>query len=247
LRDRGVLITGAASGIGRSCAQLFVEAGARVCGLDVAEEGLASLAGDAPGPGQLSTVPFDLRRVGEFEDLLDRVESLVGPVRALVNVAAALRRQPLAEVSEADWDFQLDTNLKSAFFLNRAIGERMKAAGEGGRIINFSSGAWLVGPAYHADAYVVSKGGIVVMARGFARQFGPYGILVNTIAPGQVDTPMQWLGNEPELVEQLAQNCPLRRMAAPREIAVTALFLASDHASYVNGATLNVSGGSVMY
>jgi NAD(P)-dependent dehydrogenase (short-subunit alcohol dehydrogenase family) len=247
LRDRGVLVTGAASGIGRSCAQLFIEVGARVCALDVNEEGLASRAGDAPGPGQLTTVAFDLRQIGEFENLLDRVESLVGPLRALVNVAAALRRQPLADVTEADWDFHIDTNLKSAFFLNRAIGERMRAAGGGGRIINFSSGAWLTGPAYHADAYVTSKGGIVVMARGLARQLGPYGILVNTIAPGQVDTPMQWRDNDPEMVEQLAHNCPLRRMAAPREIALTAVFLASDHASYVNGATLNVSGGSVMY
>jgi len=98
-----------------------------------------------------------------------------------------------------------------------------------------------------SDAYVAAKGGVVSMSRGFAHHYGPHGIRVNVIALGQINTPMQHVDNTPEIVASAAAACPLRRMGKPEELARVAVFLASDHASFINGATLNVSGGLLMY
>lgn len=179
--------------------------------------------------------------------LVSDISSELGGIWALAHVAAVLRRQPLNDVTETDWDLQLDVNLKASFFLNRAVGNAMIARGEGGRIINFTSGAWLVGPLSGSDAYVASKGGVVSMTRGFARSYGPHGILVNAVSPGQIDTPMQHVDNPPEVVQSAIEACPLRRMGQPEELAAVVVFLASQHASFINGATINVSGGSIMY
>jgi NAD(P)-dependent dehydrogenase (short-subunit alcohol dehydrogenase family) len=146
-----------------------------------------------------------------------------------------------------DWDYQLNVNLRSGFFLNRAAGKVMIERKSLGRIINFTSTAWMMGPMYGSDAYVAAKGGIVSMTRGFARQFGPHGIRVNVIAPGQINTPMQHVDNTTEIIAAAAAACPLGRMGEPEEVARVAVFLASDNASFINGATINVSGGLLMY
>ena len=138
-------------------------------------------------------------------------------------------------------------NLKASFFLNREAGNAMATAGKVGRIINFASMVWLVGPLLGSDAYVVSKAGVVSMTRGFARTFGPHGILVNTVAPGQIDTPMQHLDNTPDVMERAMAACPLGRMGKPEEVAAVVVFPASRHAGFVNGATINVRGGLIMY
>jgi len=88
---------------------------------------------------------------------------------------------------------------------------------------------------------------VVTMTRSFAKSYGPHGILVNVVSPGQINTPMQHVDNPPAVIEASMQACPLRRMGEPEEVAAVVVFLASRHASFVNGATLNVSGGSVMY
>ena len=163
------------------------------------------------------------------------------------HVAAVLRRRSLDDVTEDDWNLQMDINLKASFFLNRETRNAMVAGGGGGRIINFASMAWLVGPLLGSDAYVISKAGIVSMTRGFARAIGPHGILVNTVSSGQIDTPMQHRDNTPEVMEGAMSMCPLGRMGRPEEAAAVVLFLASRHASFVNGATINVSGGLIMY
>ena len=104
-----------------------------------------------------------------------------------------------------------------------------------------------MGPLYGSDAYVAAKGGVVSMNRGFARQFGKYGIRINVIAPGQINTPMQHLDNDPAVVAAAAASCPLGRMGEPDELARVAVFIASDQASFVHGATINVSGGILLY
>ena len=102
-------------------------------------------------------------------------------------------------------------------------------------------------PLLGSDAYVISKAGIVSMTRGFARALGPHGILVNTVSPGQIDTPMQHQENTPEVMERAMASCPLGRMGQPEELAAVVLFLASHHSGFVNGATINVSGGLIIY
>ena len=246
LEGRGVIVTGAASGIGRATAIALAAAGARVAGVDRDEAGLRDTVAALPGANHLP-VTFDLANISAIEGLVADIVAEFGDLWALAAVAAYLRRQPLEEVTEADWDDQHDVNLKAAFFLNRAAGRVMIEGGQGGRIVNFSSMAWLIGPLFGSDAYVVSKAGVVSMTRGFARQFGPHGVLVNTIAPGQIDTPMQHTDSPPEVVAAATAQCPLGRMGRPEELAAVVVFLASEHASFVNGATINVSGGSVMY
>jgi NAD(P)-dependent dehydrogenase (short-subunit alcohol dehydrogenase family) len=247
LEGKGVLVSGAASGIGRASVKLFAESGARVLAVDVDGDGLERLMDEIEGPGTVVPAVVDLARVGDGEELIGRAIDELGNIYVLALVAAALKRQPIGEVTDADWAFQVDVNLKATFFLNRAAAEAMKAAGHGGRIINFTSGAWLTGPIYRSDVYVITKGGIVTLTRGFARQYGAYGILSNVVSPGQIDTPMQHRDNTAEMVAAGISGCPLGRMGQPEEIAKVVLFLASDHASFVNGATINVSGGSITY
>jgi NAD(P)-dependent dehydrogenase (short-subunit alcohol dehydrogenase family) len=247
IEDRAVIVTGAASGIGRATARAMAAAGAKVVAVDRDEAGVRETVDGIGAAGRHTAIGFDLRDVAALPGLVSRAEEAAGPLWALAHVAAVLRRQPVDEVTEEDWDLQHDVNLKSSFFLNRAAGNAMIAAGRGGRIINFTSGAWLTGPAFGSHAYVASKGGVVSMSKGFARHFGPHGILVNTVSPGQIDTPMQHVDNAPEVVEAGIQACPLKRMGQPEEVAAVVVFLASQHASFVSGATINVSGASLMY
>lgn len=247
LDGRGVIVTGAASGIGRASANLFAQAGARVCAIDRNAEGVTRLVDSWEDAERHMAVELDLRDVHRLETILAEVLDRFGDVYVLAHTAAILKRQPLNEVTEADWDLQLDTNLKASFFLNRAAADIMARGGRGGRIINFASGSWLVGPLSSSDVYTASKGGIVSMTRGFARHYGPSNVLINAIAPGQIDTPMQHKDNRSSVVQRGIEACPLKRMGRPEEVAAVAVFLASDHASFISGATINVSGGSIMY
>jgi len=242
-----VIVTGAASGIGRATAQAMAAAGARVAAVDRDEEGVRMTATGLGEPDRHLAIGLDLRDCSAIPAMVDEVVDEFGGLWALAHVAAVLRRQPLDEVTEEDWDLQLDVNLKASFFLDRAAGNAMIAGGRGGRIINFTSGSFLLGPASGSDAYVASKGGVVSMTRGFARSYGPHGILVNAISPGQIDTPMQHVDNPPETIAAGIAACPLNRMGQPEELAAVVVFLASQHASFVNGATINVSGGLIMY
>lgn len=246
LQDETVIVTGAARGIGRATAAALAATGARVFAVDRDGEGLQQTVESLTTPDRHVGVEFDLEDIAALPELVANAQTKTGSLWALANVAATLRRQPLPEVSEDDWDVQLGVNLKAAFFLSRAVGEVLVEQARGGRIINFTSAGFFKGPLSGSHAYVASKGGIVGITRGFARTYGPYGILCNTIAPGQIDTPMQHDDNPREVVEAATRANPLGRLGQPEEVASVVVFLASPHASFINGATINVSGGSVM-
>lgn len=242
-----VIVTGAAQGVGRATAEAFDAAGACVFAVDRDGDGVrATVAGMTSGPRHVAQ-EYDLRDASGLRDLAHSAQEELGVPWAVVNVAAALRRQPLEEVTEEDWDLQLDVNLKAGFFLARAAAELMIAGGVGGRVINFSSSGFVTGGLGDSHVYVASKGGVVSMTRALARTYGPHAITVNTIVPGQIDTPMQHLGNSPEVVAAVTAGCPLGRMGRPEEVAAVAVFLASMHAGFVNGAAIDVSGGAILY
>jgi len=247
LRDRVVVVTGASSGIGRETALLFERVGARVFATSSDQEGLNSLAASMRDPSRHVFHVADLAKTEDCEGIISTAISQCGEIFVLAHVAGALIRKPLFDVTEADWDYQQDVNLRAGFFLNRAACKAMVEAKTPGRIINFTSTSWMMGPLNGSDAYVAAKGGVVSMNRGFARQFGKYGIRINVIAPGQVNTPMQHVDNDPELIAAAAASCPLGRMGEPDELARVAVFIASDQASFVHGATINVSGGILLY
>ncbi len=247
LEDRVVLVTGAAQGIGRATAQALAAAGARVFAIDRNREGVAETVGGTDDPSRHIAYHFDLRNISDMPDVVRVAQERLGVPWALAHVAAVLRRQPIDEVTEEDWDLQIDVNLKAGFFLNRAVANLMIAGGAGGRLINFSSAGFLRGPMQGSHVYVASKGGVVGLTRGLARAYGQYGITVNTVMPGQIDTPMQRIGNTPETMAATIANCPLGRMGTPEEVAAVVVFLASEHSSFITGAAIMVSGGAIMY
>jgi NAD(P)-dependent dehydrogenase (short-subunit alcohol dehydrogenase family) len=247
LDGKGVVVTGAAGGIGREVVLAFASAGARVCAIDLREEAARAVVATCEGGPHLA-IGTDLRDIAGHAALLARAEAALGRLDVLVAAAAVLvRRENVEDITEEDWDFQHDVNLKSTFFLNVAAGRRFKAAGRGGRIINFTSQGFWTGGFGGSVAYAASKGGIVSMTRGLARSYAKDRITVNAVSPGAADTPMLRSGlTEAQLAAFVAQ-IPIGHMAHPSEIAGAVLFLASDHAGYITGATINVSGGWLMY
>ena len=247
LEGQGVIVTGAAGGIGRATAEAFATAGARVMAVDLHQAAADEVVTGMEGEGHVA-VGIDLRDLDAHNALIARAYDELGGLKALAHLAAVLSRQDsVGDVTEADWDFQLDTNLKAGFFLCRAAAGAMIEAGGGGSITLFSSQGWWTGGFGGSVVYCASKGGIVSMTRGLARTYGPHQIRVNAIAPGMVDTPMLMDDLSPEVFESLKEATPLKRVADPSELGGVVVFLASDHASYVSGATLNVSGGFLMY
>ena len=247
LEGKGVVVTGAGGGIGSAVAQAFAEAGARVCAVDVKERPLAELLPTLTGgPHRYEAV--DVRDLAAHDGLLRRTADEFGGLRALANLAAVLvRRNDVDEVTEEDWDFQHDVNLKAAFFLNRAVARLMREQGSGGRIVNFSSQGWWTGGFGGSVVYSATKGGIVSMTRGLARTYAKDQITVNAVSPGAVDTPMMRGGLSDAQLQASIDMIPLGYMADPSDLAGTVVFLCSDHASYITGATINVSGGWLMY
>ncbi len=247
LEGRGVILTGATGGIGAAVARGFAATGAKVMAVDLDQARLDEVVGSLEGSGHVGVVA-DLRDLGTHDALVQRAVDELGGVYVLANLAAVLRRRgSLDEVTEDDWDLQHDVNLKSAFFLARAAGNAMIAAGQGGRIVLFSSQGWWTGGFGGSVAYASTKGGVTTMCRGLARTFGPHRITVNCVSPGQVHTPMLMTGLAPEIYETMKKQTPLGYVAEPEEMAGPVVFLASDHARYITGATLNVSGGFLMY
>jgi NAD(P)-dependent dehydrogenase (short-subunit alcohol dehydrogenase family) len=247
LDGKGVIVTGAAGGIGRHVATAFAAVGARVMAVDVQRESVEAIVAGMEGAGHVA-VAADLTDLAGQAALVARARAEFGSLDVLASLAAVLRRRPdVDDVSEDDWDVQVDINLKATFFLCRAAARAMREQGRGGRIITFTSQGWWTGGFGGSVVYNASKGGVVTMTRGLARTFGPYGITVNAVAPGLVDTPMLMDGLSDEMLQGLVKSTPLGRIARPEEIAGTVVFLASDHAGYISGATINISGGFLMY
>ena len=247
LEGKGVIVTGASGGIGRAVTRAFDTTGARVMAVDLDQAKLDELVAGLTGRGHIG-VAADLRLISSHDGLVERARRELGNLYVLANLAAVLRRRSsLDEITEDDWDLQHDVNLKSAFFLCRAAGRAMIAQGRGGRIITFESQAWWTGGFGGSVVYAASKGGIVSMTRGLARTLGPHHITVNAVSPGQVNTPMLMTDLAPEMYEAMKQQTPLGNVAEPEELAGTVVFLASNHARYITGATINVSGGFLMY
>lgn len=246
LAGRAVVVTGAAGGIGAAIARAVADEGGVVLGIDLPGSRLDAVLSALPGEGHHG-IHADLGSVAEVERVIEAVADRPGRLVGLAHAAAFLEREPLAGVTEASFDRQVDVNLRGAFFLTRGVGQVLQRQGAGGRIVLFSSVAWLTGPINGSDVYVATKGAIVSMAKGFARQYGPERITVNVIAPGQIDTPMQRRDNDEATMAATAAAGPLGRMGTPEEVAAVAVFLLSDHASFVSGATVNVSGGLLMY
>jgi NAD(P)-dependent dehydrogenase (short-subunit alcohol dehydrogenase family) len=246
LEGRGVVVTGAAGGIGRATAELFAECGARVLAVDLDHAAVADLVASLPGDGH-AAMDCDLTDLARHREVVERAHDELGSLAALAHLAGVLRRRSdPTDVTEADWDQQLDVNLKASFFLCREVAEAMRTRG-GGSIVTFTSQGWWTGGFGGSVVYSASKGGVVSMSRGLARTYGKDNVRVNAVAPGQIATPMLTTGLADAVRDRMVDDTPLLRIGDPAEVASVVVFLASDHASFVSGATLNVSGGFLMY
>ena len=247
LEGKRIIVTGASSGIGKATALLLERVGASVIAIGLDKGRLSELEREFSDPSRHLILSVDLSSEHCADQIMEATIARFGGVDAVIMAGAALRRRELKDVTVEDWDYQIDANLRSTFLIARAVAEHLKEEKRAGSILAFTSPSWLTGSFFGADAYSASKAGIVAFSRGLAKQLGIFGIRVNTISPGQIDTPMQHRDNTPQNVQAIIDACPLKRIGQPEEIASVAVFVTSDHGSFITGATLNVSGGVHIY
>jgi NAD(P)-dependent dehydrogenase (short-subunit alcohol dehydrogenase family) len=243
---RTILVTGAASGIGRATALLCAERGHRVAALDVNWAGLSALAADSDV--DLRTVECDVSDDHAMAEAFDLITAELGAPDGVVAAAGIEINAPLHEIAYETWELVVAVNLRGVFLTCKYAIAVMLGAGHGGSIVCVSSPAAFVGFAGGGNgAYAASKGAVSALVRSAAIDYAPHGIRVNALVPGATDTPLlaHALGphDREQLVSQAATQIPLGRLGQPREIAQAAVWLLSDESSYVTGSQLICDGG----
>jgi len=238
LEGRVALVTGASRGIGRAVARELAKQGAKVVGTATSEAGAAGIA-EIDCIGKV----LDVRDAAQCDALVESVRKELGDILVLVNNAGVTRDNLALRMKDADWDEVIETNLRPAFRLSRAVMRGMMKA-RWGRIINITSVVGASGNAGQAN-YAAAKAGIAGMTRSLARELGSRNITVNCVAPGFIDTDMTRALPEEHRNALLAQ-IPLGRLGRPEEVAAAVAYLASPAAGYVTGAVLHVNGGMYM-
>lgn len=247
LAGKVAIVTGAAQGIGRAIAETLADNGASLGLVDLQAEAIDELAGALHGKSQNAVaVPTDVSSRAAVRQMVERVVAAFGTVHILVNNAGVLRNSPVMEMSESEWDLVVDVCLKGAFLCSQAVLPIM-VANRYGKIVNISSLAARSSSVLGGAAYTSAKAGLLGFSRHLAREVAPYGINVNAICPGATDTPMTRGGvRDPGHFNEVGKAVPLGRWGLPQEQANAVLFLASDAASFITGATLDVNGGQIM-
>ncbi|MEA4893799.1 MAG: glucose 1-dehydrogenase [Oscillospiraceae bacterium] len=239
-----VIVTGATKGIGSGIAEAFAENGAHVVVVSRNQAECEAKAKDITERFGVEAYAHncDVMKHESIEALVADTVKKFGRIDVLVNNAGIAVTVPAAELTEADWDKVLNTNLKGVFFLSQAVGKVMMGQKKG-KIVNVASMFGLVGDK-SIIPYLASKGGVLQVTRGLALEWAKYNIQVNAIAPGYVITELNGeLLNTESVREKIFAKTPLRRYADAREIASTVIYLASDEASYVTGSVYSVDGG----
>lgn len=241
LRGKVCIITGSANGIGFAAVKKFVEEGADVivCDLDAGQVEGAVREIQSAG-GRVNGYVVDVTDRISIDTMVADVKTRFGRIDVLVNNAGITKDARLLKMTEAQWDAVINVNLKGVFNCTQAVAGSMVAQGSGS-IINTSSISGLYGN-FGQGNYAATKAGVIGLTKSWARELGPKGVRVNTVVPGSVATHI--LDTVPEeTLNQIKQACWLKRIGMPEELANVYAFLASDEASYVNGAPLEVSGG----
>jgi NAD(P)-dependent dehydrogenase (short-subunit alcohol dehydrogenase family) len=246
LRDRSILITGGASGIGASMVEQFAIQGARVAFVDLAAQKAQELIDSLQG--RCAHLPqfwaCDLRNIAELRSVVTAIEKQIGGIRVLINNAANDDRHKLEDVTPEYWDDRMAVNLRHQFFLIQAVIPGMNASG-GGSIINMSSIAWMI-PSTGLPVYVTAKAAIVGLTRTLAHELGRSNIRVNCVLPGAVLTERQRrLWWSPEYEAEIMGRQALKRSVTPEDVARRVLFLASDDSSAITNQSYTVDAGWV--
>lgn len=243
VQNKSIVVTGAAKGIGRACATLLAHEGAKVVISDIdtklGEEAASEISDNG---GEAMFIQHDVTSESDWNTVIEKASSEFDGVDVLVNNAGILLLKPLVETTLEEWQRVLNVNVTSTFLGTRAVFETMRSKG-GGSIINLSSIYGLVG-APHAAAYQASKGAVRLFSKGAAAEYAEFGIRVNSLHPGVIDTPMaHHLLVEDEVKNAVLGPTLLKRAGLAEEIAPAVLFLASDESSFVVGSEMVVDGG----
>jgi 3-oxoacyl-[acyl-carrier protein] reductase len=238
------LVTGATRGIGKAIAEILARDGATVVGTSTTDEGAASITaylGAAQAKGQ--GMKLDVTDAKSISETMADIQGRLGEVTILVNNAGITRDNLLIRMKDDEWDAILDTNLKSAYRLSKAVLRGMMKARQG-RIINIGSVVGISGNAGQTN-YAAAKAALVGFTKSLAQEVGSREITVNCVAPGFIDTDMTRSLDETQRT-RLIERIPLGRLGSPQDVAHAVSFLASPGAAYVTGATLHVNGGMYM-
>ena len=248
LNGKVAIVTGGSSGIGHATALALANCGAAVCinfhrneaGAEDAKKQILSSGGKA------ITLQADVTKSADIAALIERTSNELGPIDVLVNNAGSLiERLRILELTEERWDEVIDLNLKSAFLCSKAVVPTMTER-KTGAIINLSSIAGRNGGALGSIHYSTAKCGLITLTKGLAKELAPFGVRVNAVSPGVIDTPYHEQFSSPEMMKGYVSAIPLGRVGRAEEVAKVIAFLASDASSYLAGETIEVNGGMFM-
>jgi len=241
-KDRRVIVTGAASGIGKAAAERFLAEGAKVLAVDLPGTPLA----DLPNSQRLVRLEKSVADDDAADAIVAKAEAAFGGVDVLVNNAGTAASVLAEQMPAEEWDREMAVNLSGPFRICQAAIPHLKQAAGGGRIVNIASVAALYTD-WGLSAYCASKSGLLGLTRTLAWELGKFGITANAILPGAIRTGMTE-GNfqNPEIAAVWAKKSPLRRLGAPEDLAAAILFLASPDARFITGQSIQVDGGMLL-
>lgn len=239
--DQLAVVTGATGGIGYVCAKTLLESGAKVALVDINQEALDRVAGELSEFGTVQGFALNLAEVDSIAPVVTKIREAMGEISVLIQCAGLMGAKPGLEITQADWDKTLNVNSRGLFFMmQQVVAQSMQKSG--GSIVNFSSMAGIRGmhPPLASAFYSASKGAVVALTMQAAVEWASFGVRVNCVAPGGVETPaMREMGFPPDVVDPI----PLKKLNQPEDIANCIAFLASDKANTITGQTIIIDGG----
>jgi NAD(P)-dependent dehydrogenase (short-subunit alcohol dehydrogenase family) len=257
LQDKVVGITGGGLGIGRACALAYAAEGALVAVTDIDSELARAVAREIEAAGgRAGAWALDVVDREGIAVTIDAIAASLGPLDVWHNNAGVSTMRPFTDLTEGDWDFNMDVNAKGVFNCSQAVARHLIAAGRPGTIINTASMAGRTGKAPYLAHYVASKFAVVGLTQAMAAELAPFAIRVNSICPGFVATSMQereaaWEGSlrglsADEVRRLYVEATPLGRLQVPEDVATVAVFLASADSEFMTGVAIDVNGGAWM-
>ena len=245
LSNQVAIVTGGGQGMGAAMAKLIAEEGGQVVVSDINQEKASVIADEiSETETQALAIRADVTREKDVQAMVETTIEHYGTISILVNNAGILYPTRIEQITRAEWDRVLEVNLTGTFLCSQAVLKTMKK-NRYGRIVNMSSSAGRSVSTLGGAHYTAAKAGVLGLSRALAKEVAPFGITVNAICPGLIDTEMVWAECTPERISAYEASFPISRLGQPHEIAQLMLFLATDSA-YITGASIDINGGDLM-